>query len=256
MTQTVGVLTEYVHGTTLRALLDDESCRLGWARRIDIVSHFSLFSSLISVTGVLLSSPLLLFPCSCSCCSCCFLLLHRLLASFLALTPFFFNFLTWNVLFQLNDVALALNYLHSFHPPVLHRDLKSSNILIRIDGKVKVADLGLNGLLLLEGGERGRLRSKKTISSTRDEESGRFYENDSSFASSRGPQSPDARTATSFTFNTPGSAKNSGGNSSYGSILGMPPGTAQWTAPELFLGEGGTEKSDVYAFAVLAWEVR
>jgi len=30
------------------------------------------------------------------------------------------------------DIAKGMNYLHSFNPPVIHRDLKSSNVLVHI----------------------------------------------------------------------------------------------------------------------------
>lgn len=39
-------------------------------------------------------------------------------------------------------VALGLNYLHSRNPPVVHRDIKSPNILV-MDGLAKIADVGL-----------------------------------------------------------------------------------------------------------------
>ena len=39
-------------------------------------------------------------------------------------------------------VALGLNYLHSRTPPVVHRDIKSPNILV-MDGLAKIADVGL-----------------------------------------------------------------------------------------------------------------
>lgn len=45
------------------------------------------------------------------------------------------------------DVAKAMDYLHSFVPPVLHRDLKASNVLISRDGRVKLADFGVSRLM-------------------------------------------------------------------------------------------------------------
>ncbi|GLJ16747.1 hypothetical protein SUGI_0288210 [Cryptomeria japonica] len=49
------------------------------------------------------------------------------------------------------QIARALEYLHfSLRPPVFHRDVKSSNILVDMDFRVKVADFGLCGLLSTE----------------------------------------------------------------------------------------------------------
>src|SRR5262249_13849202 len=64
----------------------------------------------------------------------------------------------WNVRVRIEvDVAKAMEYLHSCDPPVLHRDLKSSNIMIssNIDDNVgdaevlaKVVDFGTARLLI------------------------------------------------------------------------------------------------------------
>uniref|UniRef100_H3HDP2 non-specific serine/threonine protein kinase n=1 Tax=Phytophthora ramorum TaxID=164328 RepID=H3HDP2_PHYRM len=61
----------------------------------------------------------------------------------------------WNVLRQdvvidmgkqygfARDTALGMNYLHSFQPPILHRDLKSPNLLIDSAYSLKISDFGL-----------------------------------------------------------------------------------------------------------------
>ncbi|KFM24056.1 Serine/threonine-protein kinase CTR1 [Auxenochlorella protothecoides] len=42
------------------------------------------------------------------------------------------------------DVALGLNFLHTRRPPILHRDLKSPNILLTGEGVAKIADVGMS----------------------------------------------------------------------------------------------------------------
>ncbi|KAJ6803086.1 serine/threonine-protein kinase EDR1-like [Iris pallida] len=44
------------------------------------------------------------------------------------------------------DVAKGMNYLHSSHPPIVHRDLKSPNLLVDRNWVVKVCDFGLSRL--------------------------------------------------------------------------------------------------------------
>lgn len=39
-------------------------------------------------------------------------------------------------------VASAMNFLHSLHPPILHRDLRTPNVLISRTLQVKIADFG------------------------------------------------------------------------------------------------------------------
>ena len=46
-------------------------------------------------------------------------------------------------LFILQDVARALVYLHAQKPPIIHRDLTASNVLLTPDMRAKLADLGV-----------------------------------------------------------------------------------------------------------------
>jgi mitogen-activated protein kinase kinase kinase 9 len=40
------------------------------------------------------------------------------------------------------EIATGMNYLHSFHPPIMHRDLKSMNVLLDKNWQAKIADFG------------------------------------------------------------------------------------------------------------------
>lgn len=51
------------------------------------------------------------------------------------------------------DTALAMQYLHGQHPPILHRDLKPANILVDksiVPHQAKIADFGLSAILAAE----------------------------------------------------------------------------------------------------------
>ncbi|KAL9402003.1 hypothetical protein Peur_005852 [Populus x canadensis] len=88
------------------------------------------------------------------------------------------------------DIARGMNYLHHCNPPIIHRDLKSSNLLVDKNWTVKVGDFGLS-----------RLKHE--------------------------------------TYLTTKTGK----------------GTPQWMAPEVLRNEPSDEKSDIYSYGVILWEL-
>ncbi|PWA43635.1 PAC motif-containing protein [Artemisia annua] len=88
------------------------------------------------------------------------------------------------------DIARGMNYLHHCNPPIVHRDLKSLNLLVDKNWTVKVGDFGLSRIK-----HQSYLKTK-----TRK-------------------------------------------------------GTPQWMAPEVLRNEHADEKSDVYSYGVVLWEL-
>uniref|UniRef100_A0A1J3ESR9 Putative receptor-like protein kinase n=1 Tax=Noccaea caerulescens TaxID=107243 RepID=A0A1J3ESR9_NOCCA len=60
--------------------------------------------------------------------------------------------LTWQLRMKIAvDIARGLEYLHEHcHPPVVHRDLKSSNILLDSDFNAKISDFGFATVLMTQ----------------------------------------------------------------------------------------------------------
>ncbi|CAM9795588.1 unnamed protein product [Lampetra planeri] len=61
----------------------------------------------------------------------------------------------WSLRFRLlHEVALAMNFLHSLEPQLLHLDLKPQNVLLDEDLHAKVADFGLSKFKKTEASHR------------------------------------------------------------------------------------------------------
>ncbi|GJT19300.1 PAS domain-containing protein tyrosine kinase family protein [Tanacetum coccineum] len=88
------------------------------------------------------------------------------------------------------DIARGMNYLHRCLPPIIHCDLKSSNLRVDQNWKVKIGDFGLC-----------RIKHESYVT------------------------------------------------------IKEGTGTPEWTAPEVILNEQADEKSDVYSYGVLLWEI-
>jgi len=59
--------------------------------------------------------------------------------------------LEWDLLIRIAiDVSRGMYYLHRSIPPIIHRDLKSHNLLVDDNFKVKIGDFGLSKLIVPE----------------------------------------------------------------------------------------------------------
>ncbi|GAB4822994.1 hypothetical protein N2152v2_010040 [Parachlorella kessleri] len=100
------------------------------------------------------------------------------------------------------DIVRGVAFLHAHH--VVHRDIKSKNVLLGRDGRAKVSDVGLAKLL---GEEEQQQQQQRDCDKPPSKPQGGFV------------------------------------------------GTFTWAAPEVLLGEGGSEKADMYSLGVVLWEI-
>ncbi|KAF8017584.1 hypothetical protein BT93_H2692 [Corymbia citriodora subsp. variegata] len=75
------------------------------------------------------------------------------------------KFLTWSKRLQIAvDAAQGLDYLHNgCKPPIIHRDLKTSNILLNEDFRAKIADFGLSRAFAFENDSHVSTRPAGTV---------------------------------------------------------------------------------------------
>jgi serine/threonine protein kinase len=62
------------------------------------------------------------------------------------------------------DIAEGMTFLHSRKPPLIHRDLKSPNVLLRSDGRAKISDFGLSKFTQVQQQKARRVSFETNIS--------------------------------------------------------------------------------------------
>ena len=130
------------------------------------------------------------------------------------------------------QAARGMTYLHSYSPPICHRDLKSSNLVVDDHWVVKVTDFGTSRML----------------------PSGEGVVNKGLYTSGSGKVSA---------MNSPAGSPNLEGNffpreSMLGACMTSNIGTTAWAAPEMLTAAADTSyslKIDVYSFGIVLWEL-
>ncbi len=127
----------------------------------------------------------------------------------------------------LSSIADALVYLHTNKPPILHRDLKSLNVLLDENYTIKVSDFGLTEF-------------KPTSEDDTKQAPGRGAAN-----KKRGPS--DTSTSTSSSSLNAAEEWRDARRKHMGTML--------WQAPEVMVDQKYTEAADAYSFGIIMWEM-
>lgn len=139
------------------------------------------------------------------------------------------------------QAARGMLYLHSHSPPICHRDLKSSNLVVDDHWVVKVTDFGMSRMVpeKLQDIEIGLIA-----------DDGTQVEGNQDDSQDRPSLDPSSRPS----FDSSMRESTSGFNPMMTSNLG----TTAWCAPELLTSSNKTRysvKVDVYSFGLVLWEL-
>ena len=134
--------------------------------------------------------------------------------------------LNWNRVINLSkDIACGMSYLHSMDPPVLHRDLKSPNIVLSDEYTAMITDFGLSR-------NKSWSHKEKTL------------------------EVNDNNTTTTTTTNNDNNNLDSGVlNQLKTAMMTHNVGSPFWMSPEVIQNLPYGEKSDVYSFGIVLWEL-
>ena len=166
------------------------------------------------------------------------------------------------------QAARGMLYLHTHSPPICHRDLKSSNLVVDDHWVVKVTDFGMSRILpekirdpLLEGkgpapSDVASTASAAALLSAAANAGGRGGGGDNDSHNSYG--SINSAHSTTSIRNLDGSLRSQTGGTTAGPEMTSNLGTTAWCAPELLTSSSTTRysiKVDVYSFGMVLWEM-
>lgn len=148
------------------------------------------------------------------------------------------------------QAARGMLYLHSHHPPVCHRDLKSSNLIVDDHWVVKVTDFGMSRIMPDDAKPLASAHSYSSLAS----------------AASNNNLSEMANMArASYTIHDWANAQGHGGadggdagRMSFNIAMTSNLGTVAWCAPEMFAQDPRTMysvKVDIYSFGMVLYEL-
>lgn len=157
------------------------------------------------------------------------------------------------------DVAQGAHYLHSCTPPIIHRDLKSQNILVDQRWTAKIADFGLSRFFQVrEAGARARERaaaaSRALKRCSRTAAKARAARAPAARAFALRPARPASLRRSHRRARLPRAVPSAGGVQVDIATMTGQIGTPGWTAPEVFKTNCYDHKVDVYSYAVLLAE--
>ena len=164
--------------------------------------------------------------------------------------------LDWPLLLRMaEDTARGMTYLHSCKPPIVHRDLKSCNLLVDEHWKVKIGDFGLSipETTLAKSApapspassSAASTQQKVMTSSETDRLLGGGGGAGANFRTYSGYRYDDDALAFNYSVDQPAASTSS-------PTIAF--STPAWAAPEVLMDLCYSRSSDVYSFGIVLWE--
>lgn len=162
--------------------------------------------------------------------------------------------LGWDVvLSMLADTSRGMNYLHECRPPVIHRDLKSHNLLVDEYWRVKVCDFGLSTVMSNVKKVKSKKDRKKKKKSTPTTNTNAKKVQKKRIAKKSINENVEYANIINDGYDDYDYVDDDDDDMN-GALYVDGGGTPYWTAPEVIKGLPASTKSDVYSFGIVMWE--
>lgn len=176
----------------------------------------------------------------------------------------------WPLLLRMmEDTARGMTYLHSCKPPIIHRDLKSSNLLVDEHWKVKIGDFGLSIPEPPQTSAQQHQQHQQQQQQHHSPSSFKAFSSSMLSALTGTSTTTTSSTSSERLINTKDSSFRWCGDSygsegalllNYGAQESTPASpsvafsTPGWAAPEVLMDLWYSRRSDVYSFGIVMWE--